>query len=103
MAARVQPGRVRAAQPSLHHFVAKADWSDDAVLAAVRARVLPVIEQRGPLQALIVDDTGIPKPELRIGLELLVCLRNGRFAGPEGIGNEAGEDVDHGVHGRSMT
>jgi SRSO17 transposase len=48
IAARVQPGRVQAAHQSLHHFVAKADWSDDAVLAAVRARVLPVIKQRGP-------------------------------------------------------
>jgi SRSO17 transposase len=61
MAARVQPGRVRAAHQSLHHFVAKADWSDDAVLAAVRARVLPVIERQGAIRALIVDDTGIPK------------------------------------------
>jgi SRSO17 transposase len=41
--------------------VAKADWSDDAVLAAAQARVLPVIEPRGPIQVLIVDDTGIPK------------------------------------------
>jgi SRSO17 transposase len=61
MAARVQPGRVQAAHQSLHHFVAKADWSDEAVLAAVRTRVLPVMEQRGPIRALIVDDTGIPK------------------------------------------
>jgi SRSO17 transposase len=61
MAARVQPGRVRAAHQSLHHFVAKADWSDDAVLAAVRARVLPAIERHGIIRALIVDDTGIPK------------------------------------------
>ncbi len=61
MAARVQPGRVRAAHQSLHHFVAKADWSDEAVLAAVRARVMPVIEQRGPIRALIIDDTGMPK------------------------------------------
>ena len=61
MAARVQPGRVQAAHQSLHHFVAKSDWSDEAVLAAVRARVLPVIEQRGPIRALIIDDTGIPK------------------------------------------
>ena len=61
MAARLQPGRVQAAHQSLHHFVAKADWSDDAVLAAVRARVLPVIERYGPIRALIVDDTGIPK------------------------------------------
>jgi SRSO17 transposase len=61
MAARVQPGRVQAAHQSLHHFVAKSEWSDDAVLAAVRARVLPVIERRGRIRALIIDDTGIPK------------------------------------------
>ena len=61
MAARVQPGRVQAAHQSLHHFVAKSDWSDDAVLAAVRARVLPIIEQRGPIRAFIIDDTGMPK------------------------------------------
>ncbi|EHK52309.1 transposase [Mesorhizobium alhagi CCNWXJ12-2] len=30
MAARVEPGRAQAAHQSLHHFVAKADWSDDA-------------------------------------------------------------------------
>ena len=36
MAARVQPGRVQAAHQSLHHFVAKAEWPDEAVLAAVR-------------------------------------------------------------------
>jgi len=61
MAARVEPGRVQAAHQSLHHFVAKADWSDDAVLAAVRARVLPVIEQRGVVRGWMIDDTGIPK------------------------------------------
>jgi len=61
MAARVQPGRVQAAHQSLHHFVAKSDWSDDTVLAAVRARVLPLIAKRGPIRALIIDDTGMPK------------------------------------------
>ncbi len=61
MAARIYPARVRAAHQSLHHFVAKADWSDEAVLTAVRSRVLPVIERRGPLRALIIDDTGFPK------------------------------------------
>jgi len=59
--ARVQPARVQAAHQSMHHFVAKSEWSDDAVLAAVRARVLPIIAQRGPIRALIIDDTGIPK------------------------------------------
>ena len=61
MAARVQPGRVQAAHQSLHHFVAKAEWSDAMVLATVRARVLPVIARHGPIRALIVDDTGMPK------------------------------------------
>src|SRR6266849_136237 len=61
MAARVQPGRMQAAHQSLHHFVAKAEWSDGTVLAAVRVRVLPIIERRGPIRALIVDDTGVPK------------------------------------------
>lgn len=61
MAARVEPGRVRAAHRSLHHFVAKADWSDKALLAAVRARVLPVIEQQGPIRGWMIDDTGMLK------------------------------------------
>ena len=61
MAARVEPARVRAAHQSLHHFVAQADWSDEALLAAVGAQVLPVIERAGPIRGWIVDDTGIPK------------------------------------------
>ena len=61
MAARVAPGRIQAAHQSLHHLVAKADWSDDAVLAAVRARVLPLIERRGAIRGWMIDDTGIAK------------------------------------------
>ncbi len=61
MAARVDPGRVGAAHQSLHHFVAKAEWSDEAMLASVRAEVLPAIERQGPVRAWIVDDTGFPK------------------------------------------
>jgi SRSO17 transposase len=61
MAARVEPGRVQAAHQSLHHFVAKAEWSDEAVLAVVRAEVLPAMERQGGIQAWIVDDTGVPK------------------------------------------
>ncbi|WEX10679.1 IS701 family transposase [Chelativorans sp. AA-79] len=61
MAARIEPGRVQAAHQSLHHFVAKADWSDDAVLAVVRAEVLPALERQAPIRAWIVDDTGFAK------------------------------------------
>jgi SRSO17 transposase len=79
MAARVQPGRLPAAHQSLHHFVAKADGSDDAVLAAVRARVLPVIERHGPIRALIIDDTGMPKKGRHsVGVARQYCGRLGK-------------------------
>src|SRR5215207_5512675 len=61
MAARLAPGRVRAAHQSLHHVVAKAAWDDAAVLGAVRERVLPGVERHGPVRHWIVDDTGFPK------------------------------------------
>jgi SRSO17 transposase len=61
MAARLEPARVQAAHQSLHHFVAKADWSDEAVLTSVRHHVVPAIEQLGATCACIVDDTGFPK------------------------------------------
>ncbi|MDH3664909.1 MAG: IS701 family transposase [Alphaproteobacteria bacterium] len=61
IAARVDPGRVGAAHQSLHHFVAKATWSDQALLSAVRGAVLPSIERHGQIEAWIVDDTGFPK------------------------------------------
>jgi SRSO17 transposase len=61
MAARLAPGRVQAAHQSLHHLVAKAEWSDEAVLETVRQRVLPALERHGPIRTWIVDDTGFPK------------------------------------------
>ena len=61
LAARIAPDNVRRAHQSLHHFVADAPWSDAAVLAQVRSRVLPAMEKRGPVVAWIVDDTAFPK------------------------------------------
>jgi SRSO17 transposase len=61
MAARIEPGRVQARHRSLHHVVAKAGWSDAALLAAVRRRVLPALGRHGPVRYWIVDDTGFPK------------------------------------------
>jgi SRSO17 transposase len=79
MAARVQPARVRAAHQSMHHFVAKSEWSDGAVLAAVRARVLPIIARRGPIRALIIDDTGIPKKgQHSVGVARQYCGQLGK-------------------------
>ena len=61
MAARLDPAHVQAKHQSLHHVVAQADWDDAAVLAAVRAQVLPAIERHGPVLYWIVDDTSFPK------------------------------------------
>jgi SRSO17 transposase len=61
MAARIEPGRVQAKHQSLHHVVAKAEWDDAALLAAVRAQVLPAIERHGPVAYWIIDDTSFPK------------------------------------------
>jgi SRSO17 transposase len=61
MAARVEPGRVQATHQALHHLVAKADWSDAAMLSAVRQQVMPAIQRHGAVRAWIIDDTGFPK------------------------------------------
>ena len=61
MAARLDPLHVPATHQSLHHFVAKAPWSDAAVLTAVREQVLPALTRHGPVTAWILDDTGVPK------------------------------------------
>jgi SRSO17 transposase len=58
MAALVAPQRASAKHQSLHHFVAKAEWSDTQMLGAVRQAVLPAL---GSIEAWIVDDTGYPK------------------------------------------
>jgi SRSO17 transposase len=60
MAAHVDPRQVSAKHQSLHHFVAKSDWSDDSVLARVRDWVLPHVGlEDGAFW--IIDDTGYPK------------------------------------------
>jgi SRSO17 transposase len=62
MAAHLAPTRVRSEHQRLHHFVADAAWSDDAVLAAVRDYVLEaVVPRAGEPEALLIDDTGFPK------------------------------------------
>src|ERR1019366_2843697 len=61
MAAITAPGRTAAQHQSLLHFVGQAAWSDERVLAKVRAMVLPAIEHHGPIEAWINDDTGFPK------------------------------------------
>lgn len=60
MAARIDPLHVSAKHQSMHHFVAKAGWSDAGLLARVAQWVSPHMDMsRGGYW--IVDDTGFPK------------------------------------------
>lgn len=61
MAARLDPANVQPMRQCLHHLVAKAPWSDEAMLEQVRGQVLPAMQKPGPVVAWIVDDTGFPK------------------------------------------
>ena len=61
MAARLDFANVDRMRQSLHHFIANAPWSDEALLNEVRSQVMPGMQKQGPLVAWIVDDTGFPK------------------------------------------
>ncbi|KWK76055.1 IS701 family transposase [Burkholderia ubonensis] len=64
IAAHLDPQHVSARHQSLHHFVAKAQWSDAAVMQRVREWVLPALAEHAASEAgfyWIIDDTGFPK------------------------------------------
>lgn len=61
MAAVTAPERTAAQHQSLLHFVGEGRWSDEAVLAKVREMVVPALEQHGPIETWIIDDTSFPK------------------------------------------
>ena len=60
MAARVDPLHASAKHQSLHHFVAKAPWSDQELLRRVAQWVVPVMDFSAG-GWWIIDDTGFPK------------------------------------------
>jgi SRSO17 transposase len=79
MAARLAPGNVRRMHQSLHHIVADAAWSDDAVLKQVRGQVLPAMTRKHTLAAWIVDDTGFPKKGVHsVGVARQYCGQLGK-------------------------
>src|SRR5215212_4142337 len=61
IAAVTAPARVSAKHQSLLHVVANAPWSNERVLGRIQQLILPIIEQRGAIEAWIIDDTGFPK------------------------------------------
>lgn len=60
MAARIEPQRASARHQALHHFVAKAEWSDAELMRRVCQWVVPHMDF-GAGGWWIVDDTGFPK------------------------------------------
>jgi len=61
MAAKVDPRNVRSRHQSMHHFVADAPWDANALISGARDYALEQMRRRGPIEAWVLDDTGIPK------------------------------------------
>jgi SRSO17 transposase len=81
LAAVTSPGHACAQHQSLLHFVGESPWSDEEVLAEVRAMVLPSMERQGPIEAWIIDDTATPKKgKHSVGVAHQYCGQLGKQA-----------------------
>jgi SRSO17 transposase len=79
MAAVTAPDRTAAQHQSLLHFVGQSPWPDAKVLAKVGEMVLPAIERHGPIEAWIIDDTGLPKKgQHSVGVARQYCGQLGK-------------------------
>src|SRR3974377_2294951 len=79
MGGETEPARVAAQHQSLLHFVGEGRWSDELVLAKVREMVLPQIQQHGPIEAWIIDDTSFPKQgQHSVGVARQYCGQLGK-------------------------
>lgn len=79
MAARLAGHNVRRMHQSLHHVVADAPWSDEAVLDRCLDLVLPTMVRQDPIVAWVVDDTGFPKKgQESVGVARQYCGQVGK-------------------------
>jgi SRSO17 transposase len=91
VAARLAPDNVRRMHQSLHHLVADAPWSDEAVLDRSLDFVLPAMLSRGPVAARVVDDTGFPeKDQHSVGVARQCCGQTGKQENCRGGGQPFG-------------
>ena len=61
MAAVVDPRHASARHQSMHHFVARAPWNGEDVIAVARDAALSALERHAPVAGWIIDDTSFPK------------------------------------------
>src|ERR1019366_462142 len=81
MSARLDPENVPRMHQKLPHFIATSPWHDDAALARVREEVIPRMQDREPIQAWIIDDSGMPKKgKLSVGVAHQYCGQLGKQA-----------------------
>src|SRR5215471_4790313 len=79
IASRIDPSHGCVKHQSLHHFISAANWSDKAMLRAIRLVVLPVLLELGKIESLIVDDTGFPKRgKCSVGVARQYCGQLGK-------------------------
>ena len=78
MAARFDPMHASARHQALHHFVTKAEWSDQEMLRRVCQWVVPQMDfSRGGWW--IIDDTGFPKKgKHSVGVSRQYCGMRGK-------------------------
>lgn len=81
IAARLDPEHTQACYASIQRLITDSVWDHQALLRAVREYCLPLITEKGSLEAWIVDDTSFPKKgNASVGVAPQYCGNLGKQA-----------------------
>jgi len=81
IAAKTDPKNISRQHQAIQHFISNSAWDDEAVLNEVRRYALPAITKHAPINAWIIDDTGMPKKgEHSVGVAHQYCGQLGKQA-----------------------